>query len=121
MKDGYIEMDLMVTVLMISIIVGPIIQLYTFGFRTLQDSLMKEKILQQTITYVEQGKAMYYHTGQVPTGVLAVDGNITYTATIEPMKIGDLPLQRYSVTAENKGLFHYDLATYVYKKISDSP
>ena len=64
-----------------------------------------DHILQDTITYVEEGKAAYYETGTLQTGVHKSQFSeaITYKTYVEPVVVQGISLQRLTVeTIDNE-------------------
>ena len=68
-----------------------------------------DHILQDTITFVEEGKAAYYETGTLQTGVhksqfiMSPSEAITYKTYVEPVVVQGISLQRLTVeTIDNE-------------------
>ncbi|MBF1762985.1 MAG: hypothetical protein HXP18_03490 [Veillonella sp.] len=108
--------DALISAAIIMFMLPIVLSVFWMATITIYKAYYWDHILQDTITYVEEGKAAYYETGTLQTGVhnsqfiMSPSESITYKTHLEPIVENGIVLQRLSVQAIDNGAVVYSLS-----------
>ena len=100
--------DALISAAIIMFMLPIVLSVFWMATITIYKAYYWDHILQDTITYVEEGKAAYYETGTLQTGVhnsqfiMSPSEAITYKIYVEPVVVQGISLQRVTVEDREK-------------------
>ena len=105
--------DALVSTAIIMFILPVILSVFWMATLTIYKAYYWDHILQDTITYVEESKSMYYQTGHIQEGIhnsqfiMSPSESITYKTQVEPIVENGIVIQRLTVQAiDNKSVVY---------------
>ena len=108
--------DALVSTAIIMFILPVILSVFWMATLTIYKAYYWDHILQDTITYVEESKSMYYQTGHIQDGIhnsqfiMSPSESITYKTHVEPIVENGIVLQRLTVQAIDNESIVYTLS-----------
>ena len=108
--------DALVSTAIIMFILPVILSVFWMSTLTIYKAYYWDHILQDTITYVEESKSMYYQTGHIKEGIhnsqfiMSPSESITYKSQVEPIVENGIVLQRLTVQAIDNESVVYTLS-----------
>ena len=108
--------DALVSTAIIMFILPVILSVFWMATLTIYKAYYWDHILQDTITYVEESKSMYYQTGHIQEGIqnyqfiMSPSESITYKTHVEPIVENGIVLQRLTVQAIDNESVVYTLS-----------
>ena len=108
--------DALVSTAIIMFILPVILSVFWMATITIYKASYWDHILQDTITYVEESKSMYYQTGHIQEGIhnsqfiMSPRESITYKTHVEPIVENGIVLQRLTVQAIDNESIVYTLS-----------
>lgn len=108
--------DALISAAIIMFILPIVLSVFWMATLTIYKAYYWDHILQDTITYVEEGKAAYYETGILQTGVhysqfiMSSSEAITYKIYVDPVVVQGISLQRLTVDAIDNETVVYSLS-----------
>lgn len=108
--------DALISAAIIMFILPIVLSVFWMATLTIYKAYYWDHILQDTITYVEEGKAAYYETGTLQIGVhhsqfiMSPSETITYKIYVDPVVVQGISLQRLTVDAIDNEQVVYSLA-----------
>lgn len=108
--------DALVSTAIIMFILPVILSVFWMATLTIYKAYYWDHILQDTITYVEESKSMYYQTGHIQEGIhnsqfiMIPSESITYKTHVEPIVENGIVLQRLTVQAIDNESVVYTLS-----------
>lgn len=108
--------DALISAAIIMFILPIVLSVFWMATLTIYKAYYWDHILQDTITYVEEGKAAYYETGTLQTGVhysqfiMSPREAITYKIYVDPVVVQGISLQRLTVDAIDNETVVYSLS-----------
>ena len=113
---GFMYGDALVSTAIIMFILPVILSVFWMATLTIYKAYYWDHILQDTITYVEESKSMYYQTGHIQEGIhnsqfiMSPSESITYKTHVEPIVENGIVLQRLTVQAIDNESVVYTLS-----------
>ena len=113
---GFMYGDALVSTAIIMFILPVILSVFWMATLTIYKAYYWDHILQDTITYVEESKSMYYQTGHIQEGIhnsqfiMSPSESITYKTHVEPIVENGIVLQRLTVQAIDNESIVYTLS-----------
>ena len=113
---GFMYGDALVSTAIIMFILPVILSVFWMATLTIYKAYYWDHILQDTITYVEESKSMYYQTGHIQEGIhnsqfiMSPSESITYKTHVEPIVENGMVLQRLTVQAIDNESVVYTLS-----------
>ncbi|MDU2180699.1 MAG: hypothetical protein E7E36_00230 [Veillonella sp.] len=113
---GFMYGDALVSTAIIMFILPVILSVFWMATLTIYKAYYWDHILQDTITYVEESKSMYYQTGHIQDGIhnsqfiMSPSESITYKTHVEPIVENGIVLQRLTVQAIDNESIVYTLS-----------
>ena len=113
---GFMYGDALVSTAIIMFILPVILSVFWMATLTIYKAYYWDHILQDTITYVEESKSMYYQTGHIQDGIhnsqfiMSPSESITYKTHVEPIVENGIVLQRLTVQAIDNESVVYTLS-----------
>ena len=113
---GFMYGDALVSTAIIMFILPIILSVFWMATLTIYKAYYWDHILQDTITYVEESKSMYYQTGHIQEGIhnsqfiMSPSESITYKSQVEPIVENGIVLQRLTVQAIDNESVVYTLS-----------
>ena len=113
---GFMYGDALVSTAIIMCILPVILSVFWMATLTIYKAYYWDHILQDTITYVEESKSMYYQTGHIQEGIhnsqfiMSPSESITYKTHVEPIVENGIVLQRLTVQAIDNESVVYTLS-----------
>lgn len=108
--------DALVSAAIIMFILPIVLSVFWMATVTIYKAYYWDHILQDTITYLEEGKSSYYKTGTIQGGIyksqfiMSPKEDIVYKTRVEPTVINGISLQRLMVEAIDNEQVVYSLA-----------
>lgn len=108
--------DALVSTAIIMCILPVILSVFWMATLTIYKAYYWDHILQDTITYVEESKSMYYQMGHIQEGIhnsqfiMSPSESITYKTHVEPIVENGIVLQRLTVQAIDNESIVYTLS-----------
>ena len=108
--------DALISAAIIMFMLPILLSVFWMATITIYKAYYWDHILQDTITYVEEGKAAYYETGTLQTGVynsqfiMSPSEAITYKTYVRPVVVQGISLQRLTVEAIDNETVVYSLS-----------
>ena len=108
--------DALVSTAIILFILPVILSVFWMATLTIYKAYYWDHILQDTITYVEESKSIYYQTGHIQEGIhnsqfiMSHSESITYKTHVEPIVENGIVLQRLTVQAIDNESIVYTLS-----------
>ena len=108
--------DALISAAIIMFILPIVLSVFWMATLTIYKAYYWDHILQDTITYVEEGKSAYYETGILQTGVhhsqfiMSPSEAITYKMYVNPVVVQGISLQRLTVDAIDNETVVYSLS-----------
>lgn len=108
--------DALVSAAIIMFILPIVLSVFWMATVTIYKAYYWDHILQDTITYLEEGKSSYYTTGTIQGGIyksqffMSPREDIVYKSRIAPTVINGVSLQRLTVEAIDNEQVVYSLA-----------
>ena len=108
--------DALISAAIIMFILPIVLSVFWMATITIYKAYYWDHILQDTITYVEEGKVAYYETGTLQTGVynsqfiMSPSEAITYKTYVRPVVVQGISLQRLTVEAIDNETVVYSLS-----------
>ena len=108
--------DALVSTAIIMFILPVILSVFWMATLTIYKAYYWDHILQDTITYAEESKSMYYQTGHIQEGIrnsqfiMSPSESITYKTHVEPIVENGIVLQRLTVQAIDNESVVYTLS-----------
>ena len=113
---GFMYGDALVSTAIIMFILPVILSVFWMATLTIYKAYYWDHILQDTITFVEESKSMYYQTGHIQDGIhnsqfiMSPSESITYKTHVEPIVENGIVLQRLTVQAIDNESIVYTLS-----------
>ena len=108
--------DALVSAAIIMFILPIVLSVFWMATVTIYKAYYWDHILQDTITYLEEGKSSYYTTGTIQGGIyksqfiMSPSEAITYKMYVNPVVVQGISLQRLTVDAIDNEQVVYSLA-----------
>lgn len=108
--------DALVSTAIIMLILPVILSVFWMATLTIYKAYYWDHIVQDTITYLEEGKSQYYQTGHIQEGtqnsqfIMSPNQSIIYKTHIEPIVENGIVLQRLTVQAIDNEFVVYNLS-----------
>lgn len=108
--------DALVSTAIIMLILPVILSVFWMATLTIYKAYYWDHIVQDTITYLEEGKSQYYQTGHIQEGIhnsqfiMSPNQSIIYKTHIEPIVENGIVLQRLIVQAIDNESVVYSLS-----------
>ncbi len=108
--------DTLVSTAIIMFILPVILSVFWMATLTIYKAYYWDHIVQDTITYLEEGKSQYYQTGYIQEGIqnsqfiMSPNQSIIYKIHIEPIVENGIVLQRLTVQAIDNEFIVYSLS-----------
>ena len=115
--------DTLVSTAIIMFILPVILSVFWMATLTIYKAYYWDHIVQDTITYLEEGKSQYYQTGYIQEGIqnsqfiMSPNQSIIYKIHIEPIVENGIVLQRLTVQAIDNEFIVYSLSLMINKVV----
>lgn len=117
-QSGFLYGDALMAVTLVLLILPTILYVLSSTLSTVKTTYTHDYILQDSVSYIEAGKAVYDAGGIPTTGIiLSSNGhnlsNITFKQSVTEELVNGVSILRFSVQAIDNGVTVYEISTFL--------
>lgn len=117
-QSGFLYGDALMAVTLVLLILPTILYVLSSTLSTVKTTYTHDYILQDSVSYIEAGKAVYDAGGIPTTGIISSSNahnlsNITFKQSVTEELVNGVSILRFSVQAIDNGVTVYEISTFL--------
>ena len=117
-QSGFLYGDALMAVTLVLLILPTILYVLSSTLSTVKTTYTHDYILQDSVSYIEAGKAVYDAGGMPTAGIISSSNghnlsNITFTQSVTEEMVNGVSILRFSVQAIDNGVTVYEISTFL--------
>lgn len=117
-QSGFLYGDALMAVTLVLLILPTILYVLSSTLSIVKTTYTHDYILQDSVSYIEAGKAVYDAGGIPTTGVISSSNghnlfNITFKQSVTEEMVNGVSILRFSVQAIDNGVTVYEISTFL--------
>lgn len=117
-QSGFLYGDALMAVTLVLLILPTILYVLSSTLSTVKTTYTHDYILQDSVSYIEAGKAVYDAGGIPATGIISSSNahnlsNITFKQSVTEELVNGVSILRFSVQAIDNGVTVYEISTFL--------
>lgn len=117
-QSGFLYGDALMAVTLVLLILPTILSVLSSTLSTVKTTYTHDYILQDSVSYIEAGKAVYDAGGIPTTGIISSSNahnlsNITFKQSVTEELVNGVSILRFSVQAIDNGVTVYEIFTFL--------
>lgn len=117
-QSGFLYGDALMAVTLVLLILPTILYVLSSTLSIVKTTYTHDYILQDSVSYIEAGKAVYDAGGIPTTGVISSSNghnlfNITFKQSVTEEVVSGVSILRFSVQAVDNGVTVYEISTFL--------
>lgn len=117
-QSGFLYGDALMAVTLVLLILPTILYVLSSTLLTVKTTYTHDYILQDSVSYIEAGKAVYDAGGMPTAGIISSSNghnlsNITFKQSVTEEMVNGVSILRFSVQAIDNGVTVYEISTFL--------
>lgn len=117
-QSGFLYGDALMAATLVLLILPTILYVLSSTLSTVKTTYTHDYILQDSVSYIEAGKAVYDAGGIPTTGIISSSNghnlsNITFKQSVTEEVVNGVSILRFSVQAVDNGVTVYEISTFL--------
>lgn len=117
-QSGFLYGDALMAVTLVLLILPTILYVLSSTLSTVKTTYTHDYILQDSVSYIEAGKAVYDAGGMPTAGIISSSNghnlsNITFKQSVTEEMVNGVSILRFSVQAIDNGVTVYEISTFL--------
>ena len=117
-QSGFLYGDALMAVTLVLLILPTILYVLSSTLSTVKTTYTHDYILQDSVSYIEVGKAVYDAGGMPTAGIISSSNghnlsNITFKQSVTEEMVNGVSMLRFSVQAIDNGVTVYEISTFL--------
>ncbi len=117
-QSGFLYGDALMAVTLVLLILPTILYVLSSTLSTVKTTYTHDYILQDSVSYIEAGKAVYDAGGMPTAGIISSSNghnlsNITFKQSVTEEMVNGVSMLRFSVQAIDNGVTVYEISTFL--------